>query len=78
MYDVLWSLQIAFSYFRVTIDPALEKPFASGNISSGILSLKVGLKEFANPVDIYIAISYSGLPGDIFFIDSSNGLHKIL
>ncbi len=58
------------------IFPGSAKPFAVGNISEGILSLRIGLIAFKNPVDIYLAISYSGLPGDIFLIDSSNGLHK--
>ena len=58
------------------VDPESAKPFASGNIPGGTLNLRVGLKEFASPVDIYLAISYSGLPGDIFLIDSSKGFHK--
>ena len=59
----------------LNVNPAFSKPFAVGNIPGGTLNLKVGLNAFINPVDIYLAISYSGLPGDIFLIDS-NGLHK--
>ena len=60
----------------LNITPESAKPFASGNISGGTLSLRVGFRAFANPVDIYLAISYSGQPDDIFLIDSSNGLQK--
>ncbi len=56
--------------------PESAKPFAVGNVLGGTLNLKVGLNKFAHPVDIYLAISYSGLPGDIFLINSSNGLQK--
>ena len=62
----------------LNINPASAKPFAVGDLQSGLLSLKVGLKAFTNPVDIYLAISYSGYPDDIFLIDSSNGLQKNL
>ncbi len=60
----------------LNINPAIAKPFVPGYISGGVLNLRVGFKAFANPVDIYLAISYSGLPGDIFLIDSSNELQK--
>ena len=60
----------------LNIDPDSAKPFAVGNIYNKILNLKIGFKTFKNPVDIYLAISYSGLPGDIFLIDSSGELHK--
>ncbi len=60
----------------LNIDPASAKPLAVGNLLGGTLSLEAGLRAFANPVDIYLGISYSGLPDDIFLIDSSNGLQE--
>ena len=57
-------------------NPALAYPFAIGDLTTGNLTLSVGLPEFTAPVDIYLALSYSGLPEDIFLIDSSNKLQK--
>ena len=73
--------QHSFTYLPVeepvlNIDPASAKPFSVGDLMGGTLSLKVGLKAFKNPVDIYLGITYSGLPDDIFLIDSSNNLQQ--
>ena len=54
----------------LNINPATAKPFAVGNILGGTLSLKVGLKAFKNPVDIYLAITMDQIPG-LYFIASN-------
>ncbi len=57
-------------------NPALAYPFATGDLAAGNLTLSVGLPEFTAPVDIYLALSYSEMPDDIFLFDSSNELQK--
>jgi hypothetical protein len=56
----------------ISADPLTAKPFASGDIAKGILNLSVGLVQFAQPVDIYLAISLNKIPNKLFFINSSN------
>ena len=62
----------------LNIDPASTRPFVLTNILGLdlILTMEVSFNAFTNPVDIYLAISYSGLPNDIFLIDPSNELQK--
>ena len=57
-------------------NPEFAYPFAIGDLASGKLSLQIGLSEFSAPVDIYLVIKYSGMPDDLFFIDSYGKLQK--
>ena len=70
-----------YSYYSVSIpvkdsNPKFAYPFATGDLAAGNLTLSVGLPEFTAPVDIYLALSYSEMPDDIFLFDSSNELQK--
>ena len=71
-----------FNYQAVT-DPILDtmpenaKPFAIGNIESGALDLKVGFSSFSQPVDIYLGISVSSIPNQIFLIAPDKSMHGI-
>lgn len=56
-------------------NPADCKPFAVGNLSSGNLSLQVGLPAFSSGVDVYLAIQVSSVAdGTIFLIDHNNNI----
>jgi len=54
-------------------NPTECKPFAVGDLSSGNLSLQVGLPAFSSGVDIYLAIGFADA---LFLIDGSNVLHS--
>jgi hypothetical protein len=54
------------------------KPFSIGNLNKGKLNLKVGLPNFAGPVDIYLGIyAPAYFPNEIFLIDSNKNLVKL-
>jgi len=53
-------------------NPANCQPFAIGDLSTGNLSLQVGLPAFSSGVDIYLAIGFADA---LFLIDGSNILH---
>ncbi|MCD6402168.1 MAG: DUF1566 domain-containing protein, partial [Anaerolineales bacterium] len=54
-------------------NPADCKPFAVGDLSSGNLSLQVGLPAFSSGVDVYLAIGFSDA---LFLVDGSNALQS--
>ncbi len=54
-------------------NPADCKPFATGDLSSGNLSLQIGLPEFSSGVDVYLAIGFADA---LFLVDSSNALQS--
>jgi len=49
------------------------KPFAVGDLSTGNLSLQVGLPAFLSGVDVYLAIGFADA---LFLVDSSNALQS--
>ena len=54
-------------------NPADCKPFAIGDLSTGNLSLQVGLPAFSSGVDVYLAIGFSDA---LFLVDGSNALQS--
>lgn len=70
-----------YAYTAVTTpvlssDPASAKPFATGDISSGALSLSVGFTAFNSQVDIYLGIYAPMYSSDIYIIKSDNSLQS--
>ena len=69
--------QSAWNYSQVVnpvmqSNPASCKPFAVGDLSTGNLSLHVGLCPFSSGVDVYLAIGFSN---ELFLIDGSDMLY---
>jgi hypothetical protein len=54
-------------------NPSLCKPFAVGNVTSGILELEVMVPAFSGPVDIYILIYAPQIDQDDIYIVTSEG-----
>ena len=52
-------------------NPADCKPFAVGDLSSGNLSLQVGLPAFSSGIDVYLAIGFADA---LYLINGANGL----
>jgi hypothetical protein len=65
-------------YYSQVVNPVMQsnpascKPFSVGNLSTGNLSLYVGLCTFSSEVDVYLAIGFSN---ELFLIDGSDMLH---
>ncbi len=68
-------------YFTVSpifsVSAFASKPFAAGDITHGSLNLRVGMKAFSEPVDIYLGLSFEKFPNKIFLFDKSNKLNDI-
>lgn len=58
-------------------DPASAKPFATGDINSGALSLSVGFTGFNSAVDIYLGIYAPAYSSEIYIIKSDNSLQLV-
>jgi hypothetical protein len=65
-------------YYSQVVNPVMQsnpascKPFSVGDLSTGNLSLYVGLCTFSSGVDVYLAIGFSN---ELFLIDGSDMLH---
>lgn len=70
-----------YAYTAVTTpvlssDPALAKPFATGDLNIGTLSLSIGFTTFNSPVDLYLGIYAPTYSTETYIIKSDNSLQS--
>lgn len=68
-----------YAYTAVTTpvlssDPAAAKPFATGDINSGMLNLSAGFTTFNSPVDLYLGIYAPAYGSETYIIKADNSL----
>jgi hypothetical protein len=58
--------------------PSINKPFATGDLGTGFLSLQVGIPTLAGPADVYLALFAEAIdPDNVYLITTGNTIQTL-